>query len=69
MSSIWHGAVIALTARYTAPLDPRAHVGTAMLYYAASMAVAVVASTVIALLSWYLLEQPFVRLKRFVRYA
>ena len=40
-----------------------------MLYYAASMAVAVVASTVIALLSWYLLEQPFVRLKRFERYS
>lgn len=66
---IWHGVIIALMARYTALLYPRAHVGAAMLYYAASIAVAVVASTVVALLSWYLIEHPFVRLKRFVRYA
>jgi peptidoglycan/LPS O-acetylase OafA/YrhL len=66
---IWHGVIIAAIARYTDLLYPREPFNVALFYYLMSIAAAVAASMAIAFLSWYLIERPFVRLKRFLQYA
>ena len=66
---IWHATVITAVALYAPPVLLRIGASQTLLYYFSSLAAVVAATILIALCSWYLIERPFVRLKRFVTYA
>jgi peptidoglycan/LPS O-acetylase OafA/YrhL len=66
---IWHWLVINVARRYTSWLSPQLHEGSFLGYYATTFSSIFAASVAIALLSWYVVEQPFLRLKRFFPYV
>jgi peptidoglycan/LPS O-acetylase OafA/YrhL len=67
---VWHHLAIPMLRQYVLPDDKLPMVGDSHVPgYALFAALALVVSLGISLLSWHLLEQPFLRLKRYVPYC
>ena len=66
---IWHATVITAVALYAPTFFRRLGPSQSLLYYFGSLTAVVALTILVALCSWYLIERPFVRLKRFVAYA
>ncbi len=65
---IWHIAVMTVVVNAIHAQLPRIEVSSSLFFFSL-FAIMVLAGTVaVSLLSWYLIENPFLRLKRFVRY-
>jgi peptidoglycan/LPS O-acetylase OafA/YrhL len=66
---LWHVMVLSSLLAHTRWLIPRLVAGSYLLSDVASVAVVLCATVCVALVSWHLIEQPFLRLKRYVPYA
>jgi len=66
---IWHGLVIGLVARTTRLGGLQLNWASSLSSYALFMTVVIVGTIGVALLSWALIERPFLRMKRLVPYA
>ncbi len=65
---IWHFVVLHVLMDRTKLLAPRRIGGSYLPYDALAIAEVLVGTVLVALVSWYVIEKPFLRLKRFVPY-
>jgi peptidoglycan/LPS O-acetylase OafA/YrhL len=66
---LWHVLVLSTLLAHTRWLAPRLVGGSYLVSDLASVAVLLTATVAVALVSWHLIEQPFLRLKRYVPYG
>jgi peptidoglycan/LPS O-acetylase OafA/YrhL len=66
---LWHLLARDFVAAHTDWLHPHPHASTYLPYYALSVSAVLALSVGVALVSWHLVEQPFLRLKQFVPHA
>ncbi len=62
---VWHVEVLRLVQQWI-PIPPANHQEAIWTYYAAMIVGVLCCTIAVALFSWYIIEQPFLRLKRFV---
>jgi peptidoglycan/LPS O-acetylase OafA/YrhL len=65
---IWHIAVMTVVVSAFRVLLPMVVVSSSLVTYTVFIVLVLASTIVVSLLSWYVIEQPFLRLKRFVRY-
>jgi peptidoglycan/LPS O-acetylase OafA/YrhL len=65
---IWHLLALHVLLERTRVLTPYRLQGSYLTYYIQAVAVTLGVSVLVALVSWHLIEQPFLRLKRYVPY-
>jgi peptidoglycan/LPS O-acetylase OafA/YrhL len=66
---IWHFLVLHVLLQRASLFAPQRFGGSYLPYYAAAVSGALAATILVALVSWQVIEQPFLRLKRFMPYA
>jgi peptidoglycan/LPS O-acetylase OafA/YrhL len=66
---IWHVAVMTVLGTETTLLTPKIVHGSYLIYYLRACLVLLMTTTLVSIISWYLIEHPFLRLKRFAQYA
>lgn len=66
---VWHWLIVVVLARKTALLEASVGLGWSLERYALAVSIVIAATTAVALASWYLIEQPILRLKRYAPYA
>jgi peptidoglycan/LPS O-acetylase OafA/YrhL len=66
---IWHVAVLTALGTETTLFIPKIIHGSYLIYYLRACLVLLMSTTLVSIISWYAIEHPFLRLKRFARYA